>query len=42
MCIRDSYVIGQDEAKRVLAVSVYNHYKLVSADGLRFCPYRIN
>ncbi len=23
----DLYVIGQDEAKRVLAVSVYNHYK---------------
>ena len=23
----DSYVIGQDEAKRVLSVSVYNHYK---------------
>lgn len=23
----DDYVIGQDEAKRVLAVSVYNHYK---------------
>lgn len=23
----DEYVIGQDEAKRVLAVSVYNHYK---------------
>ena len=23
----DDYVIGQDEAKRYLAVSVYNHYK---------------
>lgn len=23
----DEYVIGQDEAKRYLAVSVYNHYK---------------
>ena len=23
----DEYVIGQDEAKRILAVSVYNHYK---------------
>ncbi len=23
----DSYVIGQDEAKRVLSVAVYNHYK---------------
>ena len=26
----DSYVIGQDEAKKVLAVSVYNHYKRLS------------
>ncbi len=25
----DEYVIGQDEAKKVLAVSVYNHYKRV-------------
>ncbi|MFA8450119.1 MAG: ATP-dependent Clp protease ATP-binding subunit ClpX [Bacteroidales bacterium] len=25
----DQYVIGQDEAKRVLAVAVYNHYKRV-------------
>jgi len=23
----DDYVIGQDQAKRVLAVAVYNHYK---------------
>jgi ATP-dependent Clp protease ATP-binding subunit ClpX len=23
----DEYVIGQDEAKKVLAVAVYNHYK---------------
>lgn len=28
----DQYVIGQDDAKRVLAVSVYNHYKRVLAD----------
>ncbi|MEF9864895.1 MAG: ATP-dependent Clp protease ATP-binding subunit ClpX [Oscillospiraceae bacterium] len=29
----DQYVIGQDEAKTVLAVSVYNHYKrILSAD----------
>ena len=27
MCIRDRYVIGQDDAKRFLSVSVYNHYK---------------
>ena len=26
----DEYVIGQDEAKRVLAVAVYNHYKRVN------------
>jgi ATP-dependent Clp protease ATP-binding subunit ClpX len=26
----DQYVIGQDEAKRVLAVAVYNHYKRIS------------
>ena len=25
----DQYVIGQDDAKRVLAVSVYNHYKRI-------------
>ncbi len=27
----DDYVIGQDEAKKVLAVSVYNHYKRILA-----------
>lgn len=27
----DDYVIGQDEAKKVLAVAVYNHYKRVFA-----------
>lgn len=27
----DDYVIGQDEAKKVLAVAVYNHYKRVTA-----------
>lgn len=26
----DQYVIGQDEAKRVLAVAVYNHYKRIT------------
>src|SRR6266511_4238961 len=29
--ILDQYVIGQDKAKRVLSVAVYNHYKRVSA-----------
>lgn len=28
----DQYVIGQEEAKRVLSVSVYNHYKRVFAE----------
>ena len=28
----DQYVIGQDEAKKVLAVAVYNHYKRVLAE----------
>ena len=29
--VLDQYVIGQEEAKRVLAVSVYNHYKRIDA-----------
>jgi ATP-dependent Clp protease ATP-binding subunit ClpX len=29
--ILDEYVIGQDEAKKVLSVAVYNHYKRVDA-----------
>lgn len=28
----DEYVIGQDDAKKVLAVAVYNHYKRIMAD----------
>ena len=28
----ESYVIGQDAAKRTLAVAVYNHYKRIQAD----------
>jgi ATP-dependent Clp protease ATP-binding subunit ClpX len=28
--ILDTYVIGQDEAKKTLAVSVYNHYKRIN------------
>jgi ATP-dependent Clp protease ATP-binding subunit ClpX len=32
--ILDQYVIGQDEAKRALAVSVYNHYKRVNNQGV--------
>ncbi len=29
----DQYVIGQEKAKRVLAVAVYNHYQRVNAGG---------
>jgi ATP-dependent Clp protease ATP-binding subunit ClpX len=29
----DQYVIGQDQAKRVLAVAVYNHYQRVNSGG---------
>jgi ATP-dependent Clp protease ATP-binding subunit ClpX len=32
--ILDEYVIGQDEAKRALSVSVYNHYKRVNHQGI--------
>ena len=28
----DEYVIGQDEAKKVLSVAVYNHYKRITSD----------
>ncbi|MBE5860875.1 MAG: ATP-dependent Clp protease ATP-binding subunit ClpX [Butyrivibrio sp.] len=31
----DEYVIGQDEAKKVLSVAVYNHYKRVMAPKTR-------
>lgn len=30
--ILDSFVIGQEEAKKVLSVAVYNHYKRIVAD----------
>jgi len=29
----DQYVIGQDEAKKILSVAVYNHYKRISSAG---------
>lgn len=29
--VLDEYVIGQDDAKKVLAVAVYNHYKRITA-----------
>ncbi|MBF0400677.1 MAG: ATP-dependent Clp protease ATP-binding subunit ClpX [Magnetococcales bacterium] len=31
--ILDEYVIGQDRAKKVLAVAVYNHYKRLTAEN---------
>lgn len=31
----DDFVIGQEQAKRVLAVAVYNHYKRLSYEGER-------
>ncbi|NLE52426.1 MAG: ATP-dependent Clp protease ATP-binding subunit ClpX [Chloroflexi bacterium] len=30
----DQYVIGQEQAKRVLSVAVYNHYKRINAGGV--------
>src|SRR4051812_14311497 len=33
--ILDQYVIGQDRAKRVLSVAVYNHYKRIQHQGDR-------
>lgn len=27
----DEYIVGQEEAKKVLSVAVYNHYKRISA-----------
>jgi len=32
--ILDDYVVGQDAAKKSLAVAVYNHYKRINADTL--------
>lgn len=29
----DEYIVGQDEAKKVLSVAVYNHYKRINAVG---------
>lgn len=31
--VLDEYVIGQDQAKKVLAVAVYNHYKRIGSVG---------
>jgi ATP-dependent Clp protease ATP-binding subunit ClpX len=32
--VLDEYVIGQEDAKRALAVAVYNHYKRVNNQGV--------
>jgi len=29
----DEYIIGQEEAKKILSVAVYNHYKRIANDG---------
>src|SRR5512143_4009233 len=31
--VLDEYVIGQDRAKKILAVAVYNHYKRIEASA---------
>jgi ATP-dependent Clp protease ATP-binding subunit ClpX len=36
----DEYVIGQDHAKKVMAVSVYNHYKRTNASSIAAKPRR--
>ncbi|HEY0972044.1 MAG TPA: ATP-dependent Clp protease ATP-binding subunit ClpX [Gemmatimonadales bacterium] len=33
--VLDQYVIGQDKAKKTLAVAVYNHYKRINSTNLR-------
>ncbi|MCC6550251.1 MAG: ATP-dependent Clp protease ATP-binding subunit ClpX [Ignavibacteriaceae bacterium] len=34
--VLDQFVIGQDRAKRILSVAVYNHYKRVNSDNILF------
>ena len=36
----DSYVIGQEKAKKGLSVAVYNHYKRIQSGGERTAPAR--
>jgi ATP-dependent Clp protease ATP-binding subunit ClpX len=38
----DEYIIGQDEAKRVLSVAVYNHYKRLSLVGKQHDDFEID
>jgi len=37
----DEYIVGQDEAKKVLSVGVYNHYKRVFSDKDKDCDVRL-
>ena len=38
----DKYVIGQDEAKRAIAVAVYNHYKRLSVAQGKACDVELD
>ena len=38
----DKYVIGQDEAKRAIAVAVYNHYKRLSVTQGKECEVELD
>src|SRR5207249_3335472 len=31
--VLDQYVVGQERAKKILAVAVHNHYKRIESDG---------
>ena len=31
----DEYVVGQEQAKKVMSVAVYNHYKRVASEGMK-------
>lgn len=31
----DGYVVGQEQAKKVMSVAVYNHYKRIAAEGMK-------
>ena len=37
----DQYIIGQDKAKRVLSVAVYNHYKRINAAAKTTTAWRL-
>jgi ATP-dependent Clp protease ATP-binding subunit ClpX len=40
--ILDDYVIGQEYAKKVLAVAVYNHYKRINSPSLKIDDVELN